>query len=62
MKTPLEHELGILRGITPAMRYTGSEAFENWQARARQKLAELIGLSFEKCPEEFTIEFTREAE
>lgn len=39
-----EHVLREVAKIQPSMHYDGCERFEDWQARARQKLSELMGL------------------
>jgi len=58
-RTPHEHNLALMAGITPSLRYTGNEAFGQWQTRARAKLLELTGLPlFQTCPEDFTVEFS----
>jgi len=45
------------------MRYAGGEPFEDWQARARAKLSELLGMDkFKPCDEEFTVEWVRDSE
>jgi len=45
------------------MRYAGGEPFEDWQARARAKLSELLGMDkFTACDEEFTVEYVRDSE
>ena len=55
--TPHEHHLTITDKITPSMKYTGEEPFKVWQERALTKLNELLGLPFEKCEEDFKIEY-----
>jgi len=66
MKTlimPHTHILKLLAERKPSMHYDGSEPFAAWQARARAKLAELLGLSqFEKCDEDFNVEYVAECE
>ena len=48
-----------MAGMAPSMRHTGAEPLGEWQARARAKLAELVGLSrFTPCAEDLDIEFT----
>ena len=41
---PWMYNKKIIEGITPKMRYDGSEPFESWQKRAREKLYELLGM------------------
>lgn len=62
---PLEHHYRLIRDHAPEMRWDGTENFEGWKARAKAKLAELLGLAeIEKfaCPVEIEIEFDRYAE
>lgn len=42
----------------PSMKYDGKEDFQVWQAKARAKLTELLGLPFEKCDDLFEIKNT----
>lgn len=59
---PVKHTLKLTKAIVPSMRYTGG-SFEEWQKKARAKLAELLGMDkFEKCEECFEIEFEKEHE
>lgn len=57
MKTFNSHEYitNKVQAVMPAMRYDGSEDFGEWQKKARAKLEELLGLPFEKCPDDFRI-------
>lgn len=57
---PHDYNLEILRKTKPEFRYDGAEDFALWQKKAREKLAELLGLPFEKCEDLFNIEFTKE--
>ncbi len=62
-QNPHKKVTGIMKRITPSMRYDGKEDFTSWQKRAREKLSELLGMQyFEKCDEDFKIEFTEEKE
>ena len=56
--------LGIIKGITPKMRYAEGENFFAWQKRAKEKLAELLGIQKIKTPEgaSFEIEYKKECE
>jgi len=58
-KTPHEHNLSLLANMMPLMRYDGKEPFAAWQARAAQKLKELLGLPFHRCDNCFTVEYTK---
>lgn len=42
-----------IKEIVPELRYTGN--IEEWQDKAKKKLAELLGLPFKICEDEFTI-------
>ena len=62
---PLEHHYRLIKDHTPEMRWDGKEDFSEWKTRAKEKLAELLGLAeIEKfaCPVEIDIEFDRYAE
>lgn len=43
------------------MAFCGGD-LEKWQAAAREKLVSLLGLPFEKCPDEFRIEYVKKEE
>lgn len=53
MKTAYEHNKEIILNTKPCMSYDGSEDFNKWQKKAREKLSELLGMDrFVKvCPE-----------
>ena len=51
----LEYVNQVLAKNEPSMRYDGSEPFTAWQAKARKKLEELLGLPFRKCDDAFQI-------
>lgn len=62
---PLEHHYRLVKDCVPSMRWDGKENFEEWKARAKEKLAELLGLDeIQKyaCPMEIEVEFDRYAE
>ena len=63
-KNPLLVNHAYVSGIKPSMRYDGSEDFEVWQARAKEKLSELLGMKYLKRPENlnFKIEYQRVCE
>ena len=55
---PHQHNLELLRRITPEMRYSGEVPFEQWQKTTREKLAELLGLHlFTRCEPCLDIEY-----
>ena len=59
---PLEHHYRLIKGNTPKMRWDGKEDISAWQSRAKEKLAELLGLDeIEKfrVPLEVEIEFDK---
>lgn len=62
---PLEHHYRLVKDTAPSMRWDGEEDFNEWKSRAKEKLAELLGLAeIEKfaCPVEIEVEFDRYAE
>lgn len=62
---PLEHHYRLIKDHTPEMRWDGKEDINEWKARAKAKLSQLLGLSeIEKfaCPVEIEIEYDRYAE
>ena len=61
---PWMYNKSIIEAIEPALRYDGSESFAAWQSRAREKLAELLGMDRIKKPAvpAFEIEYTKEAD
>ena len=64
MKSPAEYTLELVKASTPSMSYDGKEDFGAWQARARAKLSELLGMDKINPPKEdgFKIEYVRENE
>lgn len=44
-----------IQGSVPSMRYDFTEEFGDWQAKAREKLMELLGLPFELCEDQLEI-------
>ena len=49
-----------LAALSPALRYTGDEPFEQWQKRARAKLNELLGMDkFVPCAPNVRIEYEK---
>ena len=64
MKTPAEYTLELVKASTPSMSYDGKEDYGAWQARARAKLSELLGMDKINPPKEdgFKIEHVRESE
>jgi dienelactone hydrolase len=60
MKTAFEYSSQLIRTVVPAMSYKG-EPLKEWQASARAKLSELLGLDkFSKVSPETEIEFERQ--
>jgi len=60
---PLERNLRELRSTVPSMRYNGEIPFDKWQAKAYDKLWELVGMNmFKKVEDNFTIEFEKDEE
>lgn len=59
---PLAKNREIAKNTVPSMAYDGKEDFAAWQARARAKLEELLGLPFERCDDQLTIEWKKELE
>ncbi|MBQ8249971.1 MAG: hypothetical protein IJY93_08890 [Clostridia bacterium] len=59
--TEYQNIIGIVAGVKPSMKWDGKESVSDWQARAKAKLRELIGLDkmivAEKCLE---IEYDRQ--
>lgn len=62
MKTKNSHlyEYNIFKNTAPSMRYDGSESFDAWQTKAREKLAELLGLPLGICEPRLDIEYKKE--
>ena len=61
---PWMYNLQIIENIHPEMRYDGKEDFKAWQAKARAKLAELLGMKNLKKSENnnFNLEYVKEEE
>ena len=59
-KNSHEYEYSVFRATVPSMRYDGKEPFATWQARAREKLSELLGLPLKNGACEAIIEYKRE--
>jgi len=57
---PQVKHIQMMKNIRPAMRKRPDEAFEAWQKRARERLAQLLGLPLPRRAENFRIEWTRE--
>lgn len=59
---PWMYNKKIIDGITPKMRYDGSEPFESWQKRARETLTELLGMKniIKSDDTHFTVEYVKE--
>ena len=50
-------EQRIIRERAPSLRYQDGEDFSTWQASAKEKLTELLGLPLENCPLDVEIEY-----
>ena len=62
MKTAYEYNMEVVKKITPSMSYKG-ENYDEWKAKAREKLSELIGLdAFVRVLPELEIEYREKAE
>lgn len=62
-QNPMLNNLKRLENLKPSMRYDGTEPFSAWQKKAKEKLAELLGMDkFSRCPAELTIENREETE
>lgn len=61
---PWMYNKSIIEAIDPALRYDGSESFAAWQSRAREKLAELLGMDRIRRPENpvYEIEYQKETD
>lgn len=57
--TPHQLELSLLKDTVPALRYDGSIPFAQWQKQAREKLAALLGLPYEKPADHIIMEYDR---
>lgn len=54
--SPILKNREFIKAITPALRYKNTDDLASWQAEARAKLSELLGLQyFTKCDPEFEI-------
>lgn len=61
--SPMKRNYEIISNLTPSLRYDGKSDFSQWQAKAKDKLAELIGMhKYEKCDPEFNIEYRKETD
>lgn len=61
---PWKYNLALIKNTEPALRYHDGEDFAAWQARARAKLRELLGLdNMTKAEDDlFTIEYQKETD
>ncbi len=59
-KNSHEYEYSVFCATRPSMRYDGKELFSTWQARAREKLSELLGLPLSRGACEAVVEYKRE--
>ncbi len=62
-QNPILYNLRRLENLKPSMRYDGTEDFSVWQKKAKEKLAELLGMDkLVRCPAELVIEHKAETE
>ena len=61
---PKDHNLELIKNITPSMRYKDGEDFAQWQVNARARLCELLGFDNMKRAEDdkFTVEYNIQTE
>ncbi len=59
---PQVKHIWMMKETRPSMRKGAQEAFSVWQKKARERLAQLLGLPIEGGAENFRIEWTREEE
>ena len=55
MSLPYPHNQNLIRTTVPSMRYREGENFQEWKAKGRSKLAELLGHPYESCEPDFRI-------
>lgn len=62
-QNPMLYNLRRIENLKPSMRYDGTENFFAWQKRAKEKLAELLGMDkLVRCPAELAVEHRTETE
>ena len=62
-QNPMLYNLRGIENLKPSMRYDGNEDFSVWQKRAKEKLAELLGMDkLVSCAPELAIEHKTETE
>ncbi len=62
-KNPKIHYMKLAENMTPKLRYDGKEDFFSWQKKAKDKLAQLLGIELiEKCDLDFLEEDVTETE
>ena len=57
---PHKHNHQLLCETVPSLRYQEGEDFFKWQETARTKLAQLLGLPFERCDPEFQLDYVQD--
>ena len=61
--SPMKRNYEVISNLTPSLRYDGRSDFYEWQTKAKEKLAELLGMHrYEKCDPEFNIEYRKETD
>ena len=62
-QNPMLYNLRRIENLNPSMRYDGKENFFVWQKRAKETLAELLGMDkLVRCPAELAVEHRTETE
>ena len=59
---PQVRMLQLMKDVKPSMRLAAGENFAAWQAKARARLGELLGLPLERTEPNFRIEWTNDAD
>ncbi len=57
-----DREYKVFCDTKPTLSYDGSIPFEQWKVLAKERLASLLGLPFEKCDPMFEIEYTKQGD
>lgn len=55
-----EYTRHIAENTRPSFRYNSEEDFDKWQKKSKEKLAEILGLPFEKCDDNFETEYKKD--
>ncbi len=59
MNAPHKINHKAVAAATPSLRMEEGADIKKWQKKARKKLMDLLGLPFEKCEENFNLEYTK---